>query len=309
MMSILLNGLLLMRRRALLMGLTLAPAGAPAGGHAAAPLAVVASFSVLADMARRVGGALVSVASLVPADTDAHAFQPTAADSRALATASVFIENGLGLEGWITRLGVASGFRGTRIVASTGVVPRMVRDGAAASRDPHAWQDPRNGVLYARAIAEGLAAADPVHADTYRASAAAYGAEIAETDAWIASRFAPVPVERRRIITTHDAFGYYGARYGIAFLAAQGMSADAEPSAKGIAALIGQMKREKIRTVFLENMTDPRLGKMLAREAGATLSGPLFSDALSAPDGPAPDYLAMLRHNTALFERALRDVV
>lgn len=292
-----------MRRRALLMGLALAPAR----GHAAPPLAVVTSFSVLADMARRVGGALVSVTSLVPADTDAHAFQPTAADSRALAAASVFIENGLGLEGWIARLGVASGFRGTRIVASTGVVPRMMRDGAATSRDPHAWQDPRNGVLYTRAIAEGLAAADLAHADTYRANAAAYEAEIADTDAWIASRFAPVPVARRRIITTHDAFGYYGARYGITFLAAQGVSADAEPSAKGIAALIGQMKREKIRTVFLENMTDPRLGKMLAREAGAALSGPLFSDALSAPDGPAPDYLAMLRHNTVLFERALRD--
>ena len=291
-----------MRRRALLMGLPLAPVLA----RAEAPLNVVASFSVLADMARRVSGDWATVTSLVPANMDAHAFQPTAADSRALAGAAVFIENGLGLEGWISRLGAAAGFRGVRIVATAGVTPRMMRDGAVTSLDPHAWQDPRNGVLYVRAIAGGLAAADPARAGLYHANAARFGEEIARTDAWIVSRFAAIPEARRRIITTHDAFGYYGARYGITFLAAQGLSADSEPSAKGIAALIQQMRREKIRTVFLENMTDPRLAAMLAREAGAALSGPLFSDALSAPDGPAPDYVSMLRHNTTLFERALR---
>lgn len=294
-----------MRRRALLIGLlapmALDPALVRAGG-----IGTVASFSILADMVRRVGGGLVNVVSLVPADADAHAYQPTAGDSRALTAAALLVENGLGLEGWMARLGAASGFRGVRVVATTGVTPRMMREGADTSLDPHAWQDPRNGVTYIRNIAEGLVAASPDHAETWRANAATFVADIERTDAWIASQFAPIPPVARRIVTTHDAFGYYGDRYGVSFLAAEGISTDAEPSAKGIAALVGQIRRERVRTVFLENMTDPRVTKMLARETGATLSGPLYSDALSRPDGPAPDYLAMLRHNTTLFVRAMR---
>ena len=294
-----------MLRRALLTGLmgqmTIARPRAWAAGVEA-----VASFSVLADMVRRVGAGQFSVASLVPPDADPHAWQPTASDSRRLTEAALLIENGLGLEGWIDRLGTASGFRGIRIVASAGVTPRLMREGAATSIDPHAWQNPRNGVIYARNVAEGLTAADPTHADIWRVNAAAYVAEIEQVDTWITNQFAPIPSPARRIITTHDAFGYYGDRYGIAFLAVEGLATDAEPSAKAIAALVAQIKRERARTVFLENMTDPRLAEMLARETGATISGPLYSDALSEPDGPAPDYLTMLRYNTTLFERAMR---
>jgi zinc/manganese transport system substrate-binding protein len=293
-----------MFRRALLMGLFL-PGSLASAQRGAGALSGVASFSVLADMVRRVGGGLVDVTSLVPADADVHIYEPTAADSRALATAALLVENGLGLEGWMARLGPASGFAGTHVIASTGVTPRMMREGDAPSLDPHAWQDPRNGVIYAHNIAEGLAAADAARADIYRANATAFIAEIEHVHAWIVSRFAPIPQAARRIITTHDAFGYYGARYGINFLAAEGLSTDAEPSAKAIAALVAQIRRERARTVFLENMTDPRLTNMLARETGATLSGPLYSDALSRPNGPVPTYLAMLRYNTTLFERAM----
>ena len=291
-----------MRRRALL----LAPGLLPFQARAAAPRVVaVASFSILADMLRQVGGDLLDVVSLVPANTDAHTFQPRASDSHLLGTAAVLVENGLGLEGWMTRLGAAAGFRGTWIVATAKVTPRTIREGAKVSVDPHAWQDPRNGVLYVQAIAEGLTAAYPEQAGTWRANAARHIAAIEETDAWIASRYAPIPPGARRIVTTHDAFGYYGERYGITFLAAQGISSEAEPSAKGIAALIRQIRREKVRAVFLENRGNPRLATMLARETGATLLGPVFSDALSAPDGPAAEYLSMLRHNTSLFERAM----
>jgi zinc/manganese transport system substrate-binding protein len=293
-----------MRRRALLIGLL--GVSAPAAPGWAAEIGVVASFSVLADMVRRVGGGLVSVTSLVPANADAHIWQPTAADSRALSAAMLLVENGLGLEGWMARLDQASGFRGIRVVASDGVTPRTLREGTEISIDPHAWQDPRNGVIYVRGIANGLAAADPSHADVYRANADAYVAEIEQTDAWIADQFAPIPAAARRIITTHDAFGYYGDRYGITFLAVEGLSTDAEPSAKAIAGLVAQIKRERARSVFLENMTDPRLAEMLARETGATLSGPLYSDALSRSAGPAPNYLAMLRYNTTFFVRAMR---
>jgi zinc/manganese transport system substrate-binding protein len=288
------------RRRALLLGLL-----APVQGWAA-EAGVVATFSVLADMVRQVSGGLANVTSLVPADTDAHAYQPAASDSRALTAAALLVENGFGLEGWMARLGAASGFQGIRVVASTGVTPRLMREGAITSLDPHAWQDPRNGAIYVHNIAEGLAKADPGHADTYRANAARYRTEIERTDAWIANLLSPIPAAARRIITTHDAFGYYGDRYGISFLAVEGLSTDAEPSAKAIAALVAQIRREKATTVFLENMTDPRLAGMLARETGATLSGPLYSDALSKPDGPAPHYLDMLRYNTTLFERAMR---
>jgi zinc/manganese transport system substrate-binding protein len=291
-----------MRRRTLLVGLTLASARA----RAASPVGAVASFSVLADMTRRVAGELVSVAGVVPPDADAHVYQPTAADSRALSHAALLVENGLGFEGWMARLNEASGFQGVKVVASTGVTPRMLREGSVTSLDPHAWQNPRNGMTYARNIGIGLAAADPANAATYRTNADAYVAEIEQTDAWIANQFAPIPPAARRIITTHDAFGYYGDRYGIEFLAAEGLSTDSEPSAKAIAALVGQIKREGARTVFLENMTDPRLAAMLARESGATLSGPLYSDALSKPGGKAPDYLTMLRYNTAWFARAMR---
>jgi zinc/manganese transport system substrate-binding protein len=296
-----------MRRRPLLIGLLAPMALGPAYAEPAG-VRVVASFSILADMVRRIGGGLVRVTSLVPPDTDAHIYQPTAADSRALTEADLIVENGLGFEGWMARLGEASRFRGIRVVASTGVKPRHLREGTVTSLDPHAWQDPRNGEIYAHNIAQGLATADAASAETYRANAVAYIAEIQQTDAWIAGRFAPIPPAARRIITTHDAFGYYGDRYGIEFLAVEGLSTDAEPSAKAIAALVAQIKREGARAVFLENMTDPRLAAMLARETGATLSGPLYSDALSKPGGPAADYLAMLRYNTTLFERAMRPV-
>ena len=291
-----------MLRRALLMGLVMTPAR----GWAADGGTVVASFSVLADFVARISGGAIGVVSLVPADMDAHIYLPTAADSRGLAAARALVENGLGMEGWLTRLGQASGFKGVRIVASTGVTPRSIPDGATTAIDPHAWQNPRNGVIYARNIAEGLAEADPSRADTYRANAARFVAEIDKMDLWIAAQYAAIPAAARKIVTTHDAFGYYGDRYGIAFLAAEGLATDAEPSAKAIAALVAQIKREKVRVVFLENMTDPRISKMLARETGATLSGPLFSDSLSKPGGPASDYLSMLRHNTTLMARAMR---
>jgi len=279
----------------------------PTLARAAAPTRVVATFSVLADMTRQIAGPLATVAAFVAPDGDVHMYEPRPADLRTLLAASVLVENGLGLEGWMQRLTGAARFAGTTVIATTGVTPRTLREGGGAlATDPHAWQDPRNGVLYAGNIAAGLATADPSNAAVYRDAADRYTAAIRQTDDWIAGQFASIPPAARRIITTHDAFGYYGARYGIEFLAAEGLSTEAEPSAKAIAALVAQIKREKIRAVFLENMTDPRLARMLARETGAHLGGTVYSDALSPPDGPAASYLAMFRHNTTLFAAAMR---
>jgi zinc/manganese transport system substrate-binding protein len=292
-------------RRALMGGSLAAIALRPKQGCADG-LGIVASFSILADMVRRVGGGLIKVSSLVPPDADVHAYQPNAANSRSLAAAAMLVENGLGLEGWMARLAQASDFRGVRVIASNRVTPRQMREGDAKVLDPHAWQNPRNGISYVDNIASGLTAADPGRAETWRSNAAAFVAEIERTDAWIAGQFAAIPASARRIVTTHDAFGYYGDRYGVTFLAAEGISTDAEPSAKGIAALIRQVKQERVRMVFLENMTDSRITTTLAQETGATVSGPVYSDALSKPDGPAPDYLTMLRYNTVWFVRAMR---
>ncbi|MBN8875890.1 MAG: zinc ABC transporter substrate-binding protein [Rhodospirillales bacterium] len=293
-----------MRRRTLLASLAATPLAATAA-RAAGTIKAVATFTILADLVRQVGTNHVAVTSLVPPDGDAHVYQPRPADLRAIAQAQLLVENGLGLEGWMQRMGAAASFHGVRVVAAEKVTPRTMTEDGKVATDPHAWQDPRNGVLYVQAIAAGLAAADPDHAEAYRDTGTRYAAEISKLDTWIAAQFAPIPPAQRRIITTHDAFGYYGARYGIELLAAEGLSTEAEPSAKSIATLVAQIKREKVRAVFLENMTDPRIAHMLASESGAVLGGTVYSDALSPPNGPAATYLAMLRHNTTLFVRAM----
>ncbi len=292
-------------RRALL-PLLLAPLAAPTLARAASPLRVVASFSILADMTATIGGDAISIATLVPVDGDAHVWQPRPADLKTLHAADMLVENGLGLEGWIGRMAQAAEFRGARVTASRAVKPRTMTEDGRRITDPHAWQDPRNGVLYTQAIADGLVRAAPAQAEAIRARASAYAAEIAATDSWIAEQFAPIPPAKRRIITSHDAFGYYAARYGITMQGVQGISTEGEPSARDIAKLIAQIKATGIRAVFVENMTDPRIATTVAREAGAVVGGQVFSDALSPPDGPAGTYLKMLRHNTTLFVGAMK---
>jgi zinc/manganese transport system substrate-binding protein len=292
-----------MHRRTFFATLGLAPFAARAAG----PLRVIASFSILGDLTRQVGGDAVSVEDLVGPDGDVHVYEPRSKDLRNLMAAGVLVQNGLGLEGWMDRLTGAADFKGKVVVASAKVTPRTMKDdGGTIATDPHAWQDPANATLYVAAIADGLAAADPANATVYRDAAARYAARIVRTGAWIEVTLAPIPASQRRIITTHDAFGYYGARYGIEFLAAEGISTEFEPSAKAIAALVRQIKRENVRAVFIENMTSPRMAQMLARETGATLGGTVYSDALSPQGGPAATYLDMLHHNTTLFAEAMR---
>jgi zinc/manganese transport system substrate-binding protein len=294
-----------MRRRHLLLCLTAMPVAVRA--RAAAAIPVVASFSILADMVRQIGGDAVSVTGLVPPDGDPHTYEPRPSDVRAIAASRLLVVNGLGLEGWMTRLVGSSGYRGPVVTASAGVTSRtMVEDGGATVTDPHAWQNARNGAIYARNIAAALAKADPSRAMQFHDAGERYAAEILETDSWIVQQFAPIPPARRIIITTHDAFGYFGARYGVQVRAAEGISTDAEPSAHDIAKLVGQMRRDHVRAVFVENMTDPRLAQMLAKESGAALGDKVYSDALSPPGGPADTYLKIFHHNVPLFVAAMQ---
>jgi len=295
-----------MRRRALIASVSLAGL-VPFAAGAVGPVRVVASFSILADMVRQIGGDAVAVTALVGPDGDLHMYDPRPQDLRTVMAASLLVQNGLGLEGWMDRLIDSAGFKGKIVTAAEKVTPRTMSEaGGVIATDPHAWQDPRNAILYVQTITEGLTAVDPANAATCRANASRYAAQIAETDAWVAATLEPIPTPQRRIITTHDAFGYYGARYGVEFLSAEGISTEFEPSAKAIAALVAQIKREKVHAVFIENMTSDRMARMLANETGAVLGGTVYSDALSPPDGPAPTYVDMLRHNTTLFAAAMR---
>jgi zinc/manganese transport system substrate-binding protein len=288
-------------RRSLLAALATPPLIA----RAEVRMRVVATFSVLADMASEVGGAAITVTSLVPPDGDVHVYEPRPSDLRSIGAARVLVENGLGLEGWIDRLRGAAGFGGVRVIAASAVKPRRFMEDGRAAIDPHAWQDPRNGILYAHAIADGFARAVPDRAGLWRDRTATYAAAIAATDRWIEATLAQVPPEKRKIVTSHDAFGYYGARYGIELRFIEGISTDTEPSAREMARLIEDIRREGIRAVFIENMTDPRLVRTLARETGAVVGPPVYSDALSPPGGPADTYLKMLRYNTSAFAAAM----
>lgn len=292
--------------RLLLTLLLLLPVAARAQSGGPAPLQVVASFSVIADIATQIGGPHVHVTALVGPNQDLHAFEPRPSDVRAIAAADLVILNGLGIEGWITRLEGAAHPRRPPLIATAGITPRTMMEDGHAIPDPHAWQDVRNAARYAANIRDGLAAADPAHAADYRAAAAAYIAGLDALDAETRAAFAAIPRERRRVVTTHDALGYFGAAYGIDLHAPLGMSTETEPSAKQLAALVGQIRRENIRALFLENVGRDVLLAQVARETKVGIGGQLFSDALSPPDGPAATYVAMIRHNTATILAALR---
>ena len=274
--------------------------------RAAGPLNVVATFSILADLTRQIGGDKVAITTLVAPGADAHTFQPRPSDLIALRNAAVLVENGFGLEGWMNRMVRSAGFKGRTISASAGIKPRTFSEDGRRVTDPHVWQDPKLAARMVATIAAGLSAADPANAQSYAARADAYINEIDAEDIAIQQAYAAIPAKNRKLITSHDAFGYYAARYGIDVHAPQGISTEAEPSARGLATLAAQIRRDRISTVFLEAMATPRIAESLAREAGAKLGPAVYSDSLSPADGPAPTYLAMLRHNTAAFTASMK---
>jgi zinc/manganese transport system substrate-binding protein len=315
-------------------------AGSAGTGFAAGELTVVASFSILGDLVANVGGEHVTVQTLVGADGDAHVFEPTPNDAASISKADLVVINGLGFEGWMDRLIEASGYDGPLAVASKNAKliapeesephegdethrahdepgahadeePATQADGHGSHHhdgefDPHAWQSVLNAVAYTSGIADALCGVDAANCGSYRANAAAYTAELQGLDRSIRARFASIPEERRKVITTHDAFDYFGAAYGIEFIAPQGVSTEAEASAADVAALIEQIREEGVTALFVENISDPRLVEQIGRETGVTPGGALYSDALSAPGGPAATYLDMMRHNAGLLQAAMQ---
>ena len=340
---------------------------APAAAQSDRPIPVVATFSILGDMVKHIGGEHVDVTTLVGPDGDTHVYQPTPADARAVSEARVLVVNGLQFEGWLDRLIDASDFRGIRLVATEGIEPIAFDDehdqggslevhaeesghdhdhddqaeaghdddhdhdehAEAAAHDhddehddeahaeaghdhhdhgafdPHAWQSLGHAVAYVDNITAALAQADPANAADFYQNRAAYGSEIEALDAEIRESMAGLPADRRIVVTSHDAFQYFGRDYGLTFIAPQGLSTESEASAKDVARLIQQIRERDIRAVFIENVADPRLLKRIADETGASIGGTLYPGALSGPDGPAPTYLDMMRHNAMTLAQAL----
>ncbi|HYI84661.1 MAG TPA: zinc ABC transporter substrate-binding protein [Acetobacteraceae bacterium] len=298
-----------LRRRAVLAA-TLAAPGIP-WAETARPL-VVASFSILGDMVRQIGGDGVALRVLAGPETDAHAFQPRPSDAEALRGAAVMVRNGLGFEPWLDRLLRSAGHRGILVTASEGVAAISTATSShghgADAPDPHAWQDVGRARIYATRIGEGLAKGDPSRAAAWREAAEAYGARLAALDHHVRQRIGEVAPERRVAVTSHDSFAYFGAAYGVRFLAPQGINAGGQPSAVQVAALIRHIRAERISAVFPDRPGSQALMDRLARDAGLRAPrGRLYADTLSAPDGPAPDYEAMQRHNLNLLVAAMRD--
>ncbi|MFC7697066.1 metal ABC transporter solute-binding protein, Zn/Mn family [Bradyrhizobium sp. GCM10028915] len=269
--------------------------------HAAEQLKVVASFSILADFVRNVGGERINLTTLVRADSDVHVYAPAPSDAKRIADAKLVIVNGLGLEGWLPRLVQSSGSKAQVVTASAGIAPLKL--GSAA--DPHGWQSVPNAKIYVTDIANALAAADPDDAEFFRAQAKAYLEKLETLDREVRAAVAKIPQERRKVISTHDAFGYFAAEYGVQFIAPLGVSTETEPSARDIATIIGQIKAQKIPAVFLENISDDRLIRRIAAETGSKVGGTLISDGLTGEKGPAPTYIDMVRHNIKALTSAL----
>ncbi len=293
-------------RRLVTLVVTLALLGLalPLRAETARPLQVVASFSILADMLREVAGDAAQVHSLVGANADAHVFEPTPADAQRLARADLVVVNGLHFEGWIDRLVRSSGYRGPVIEATRGIEPRRV--GRAV--DPHAWQSLAHAQRYVENMRAALVAAAPSQAAAINARAAAYRERIAALDASARAAFEAVPRDQRRVVTTHDAFGYLGDAYGITFISPRSWNTDSEASAAGVASVIRQVRLHQARALFVENITDRRSIERIAQETGARVGGTLYSDALSPPAAGADTYLRLYAHNVKSIAVALQAV-
>lgn len=275
--------------------------------YASEPLPVVASFSILADMVKQVGGPHVAVTSLVGPNSDAHVFDPTPADAKRLAQAKLVVVNGLGFEGWMNRLIKSSGYKGPVLTASKGVktIPMAKSDHDHGHKhthtvpDPHAWQSLLNARQYVENIKVALSVAMPSQTADFEARATDYLKQIDTLEKSAQSRIATVQMERRRVITSHDAFGYFARAYKVTFYPLQGLSTGSEPSAADVVRIVNEIKKNKVTAIFAENISDPRVLERVAKDTGAKIGGTLYADALSEPGTDADTYLKMFERNVS----------
>ncbi|WP_350578319.1 metal ABC transporter substrate-binding protein [Pseudomonas sp. HY2-MNA-CIBAN-0224] len=277
-----------------------------AGLAQAKPIEAVASFTVIADMVQNVGGDHVHVTSLIGPNGDPHAYEPTPNDAQALKRANLVFVSGLHLEGWLDRLIKASGYQGQPVVLSNGIKTRSMEEDGKRITDPHAWNSAANGVVYVRNIISALQKADPANASDYQAKGDQYIQQLEQLDAYARAQIQAIPSDKRKVLTSHDAFGYFGDAYGVTFLSPLGFSTETEASASDVAKLIKQIKQEHVSTYFFENSSDPRLVKQIADASGAQPGGELYVESLSPADGPAPTYAQMFRYNVDKLTAAMK---
>lgn len=274
------------------------------------PLKVVCTFSILSDLVKTIGGDAVIVETIVPINTDPHTYQPTPSNAKSLANADLVFVNGLNFEGWIDRLIAASGYQGNIIIAAQDISPRSAQDLSqdiekTPTIDPHAWHNVQNAVAYVRVITDALIIRQPQQREKIQARSQEFIHKLQDLDQWIIRQINSIPPEKRIVVTTHDAFWYYGDAYGIQFLSPVGVSTDAQPSAAAMAGLIRQIQQQDIRAVFIENLSNSRLVNQIAKETHVKIGGVLYADSLSEETGPAATYIQMIRHNTAEIINAL----
>jgi len=284
----------------------------------AAPLKVVASFTVIADFAKNVGGDRVNITTIVGPNGDTHVYEPSPADAVAMAKADVVLVNGLHFEGFLQRLVDASATKASIVTLTKGVTPIDFKPefadadaaegagtGGKTATDPHAFQSIANAKVYVKNIAEAFCAADSEGCDGYKANAADYTKKLDALETEVRAAIQSIPEAKRVVITSHDAFGYFEHEYGLTFLAPQGISTESEPSAADVAKLVKQVKQDKAAAIFVENITNPRLIEQISSESGIKVGGTLYSDALSGPDGPASTYIDMMHNNIAQIKGAI----
>lgn len=285
-----------------------------AANASAQALKVVASFSIIADLARNVGGDRVEITTLVGPDGDAHVYEPKPADASAMARADVILVNGLHFEGFLERLIEASSTTAPVVELTDGVQTITMKEAADShshshshegDTDPHAFQSIANVRIYVANIAKAFCNADAAGCQIYEANAAAYGGELDKLEKEVRDAIESIPPQKRTIISSHDAFGYFEHEYGLTFRAPEGISTDADPSAADVAKLIRDVRRDNAAAIFIENITNPRLIEQIASETGLQVGGALYSDALSDEDGPASSYVDMMRHNIRTIRSAI----
>lgn len=264
-------------------------------------LQVVATYSILGDVVQNIGGDHIALTTLVGPDGDTHTYEPVPQDSVTLSEADLVFENGLGFESWLDDLYTASGSTAKRVVISEGIIPGTISVGdEAGETDPHLWQNMYNFVHASEIVRDALSAADPANAASYQMNANAYIAQLLDTDTYILQQVQTIPAEQRKLVTDHDAFGYFASRYGFTIVGTALGSVTtegAEPSAADIAALVGAIQATGTRAIFPENIENPDLVNQVAQEANVVVGPALCSDALSPADGPCPTYVAMMRYN------------
>jgi zinc/manganese transport system substrate-binding protein len=268
----------------------------------------IATISIIGDVLKNVARDSVNLIVLVGANGDAHEYEPIPADSVNIAKADIIFENGLHLEHWLDKLYTASGSKAKRIVVSQGVTPRIFENNPQET-DPHAWQDVTNVIIYTQNVRDALIAIDPANKDKYFANAKDYIEKLQSLDSWVKAELALIPVEKRKLVTNHDALGYFANRYGFKIIGAVIPSATTEAadlSAQQTIQLLEIIKSNGVHAIFSENMANPNLVETLSKEAGVQVGPDLYTDTLDPVGSQGDTYLKMIRYNVGVFQKYLK---